>query len=52
MVLADGVPASYRHLPGANQVARKVQGGTYDLVVVVDCSDLLRTGAHSGQPPG
>lgn len=48
MVLADGVPASFRHLPGANQISRKVTDGHYDLVVVVDCSDLLRTGTVQG----
>ena len=48
MVLADGVPASFRQLPGADQVVRKVQGSNYDLVVIVDCSDLLRTGGIQG----
>jgi bifunctional oligoribonuclease and PAP phosphatase NrnA len=49
MVLADGVPASFRQLPGAAQVRRKVQGGPFDLAVVVDCSDLLRTGTALGE---
>jgi len=48
MVLSDGVPVSFRHLPGANQVLRKAQGGPFDLAIVVDCSDLLRTGAALG----
>lgn len=48
MVLADGVPVSYRHLPGSNLIARKVKGSTYDLVVAVDSSDLLRTGGIQG----
>ncbi len=49
MVLADGVPASFRQLPGASQVTRKVQG-TFDTTIVVDASDLPRVGsAYSGQ---
>src|SRR5512136_465251 len=49
MVLADGVPASFRQLPGAAQITRKVQG-TFDTTIVVDASDLQRIGnAFSGQ---
>ena len=48
MVLADGVPASFRQLPGANQVLRKIKSGPIDLAVVVDCSDLARTGSALG----
>jgi bifunctional oligoribonuclease and PAP phosphatase NrnA len=52
MVLSDGVPVSFRHLPGANQVLRKVQDRSFDLAVVVDCSDLQRTGpALGGRAP-
>jgi len=43
MVLADGVPHNLRHLPGSGQVRRSIEG-EYDLAVVVDCSDLHRTG--------
>jgi phosphoesterase RecJ-like protein len=43
MVLSDGVPASYRHLPGAEQVRLK-SDGSFDWTVVLDCSDLQRTG--------
>lgn len=43
MVLSDGVPASFHHLPGANLIARK-PSGEFDLVAVVDCSDLERVG--------
>jgi phosphoesterase RecJ-like protein len=51
MVLVDGVPSSFRHLPGANQIARKVQG-PYDLSIVLDISDLNRTGnVLTGQIP-
>jgi bifunctional oligoribonuclease and PAP phosphatase NrnA len=48
MVLADGVPSSFRHLPGANLVKRKVNGTPVDLAVVLDCSDLARTGGVLG----
>lgn len=47
MALADAVPASLRHLPGSRQVISNPQGD-YDLVVVLDCSDLLRTGGILG----
>ncbi len=49
MVLADGVPTSFRHLPGANQVLKKVLNGALDLVIVVDASDLPRVGAVLGE---
>ncbi len=43
MVLRDGVPGSFKHLPGSNLIARKA-AEPYDLSVVLDCSDLNRTG--------
>jgi bifunctional oligoribonuclease and PAP phosphatase NrnA len=43
MVLADGVPASFRHLAGQEQVRKEVQGQV-DLFVTVDCADFKRTG--------
>lgn len=48
MVLADGVPSVFRHLPGADQVQKKIEG-EYDLSVVLDCSDLFRTGGILGE---
>ena len=48
MVLSDGVPHSFRQLPGANQVLRKAPDEPVDLSIVVDCSDLQRTGASLG----
>jgi len=43
MVSIDGVPASFRHLSGSDKISK--QGiGNFDLVVVVDCSDLDRVG--------
>ena len=50
MVLVDGVSHSFRHLPGSQKIVRK-PSGVFDAVVVVDCSDLARTGgAVTGQP--
>lgn len=47
VVLADGLPAVFRHLPGSKLVSRKIEGD-YDLSVVLDCSDLQRTGGVLG----
>jgi bifunctional oligoribonuclease and PAP phosphatase NrnA len=50
MVLSDGVPTHFRHLPGSDQIRHHPEG-TFDLIVVVDCSDLNRTGgALNGYP--
>jgi phosphoesterase RecJ-like protein len=50
MVLSDGVPGSFRHLPGAEKVT-KANSGDYNLTILVDCSDLKRAGsALSGYP--
>jgi phosphoesterase RecJ-like protein len=43
MVLNDGLPASFRHLPGSEQVKKAVQGQP-DLFITVDCADFKRTG--------
>ena len=43
MVLSDGVPGNLRHLPGSQLVATRSEIG-YDLVAVLDCSDLKRVG--------
>jgi len=43
MILADGVPASYRFLSGSDKIKNKAEG-EYDLSIVVDCSDLQRIG--------
>lgn len=52
MVLEDGVPAALKHLEGSRQVHRKAKEA-YDLICVVDCSDLQRTGKTipSGRQP-
>jgi len=43
MVLADGVPGSFRHLPGAELIRTSIQG-THDTFITVDCADFARTG--------
>jgi bifunctional oligoribonuclease and PAP phosphatase NrnA len=43
MVSADGIPASFRHLPGTSQVVKHPHGH-FDLIVFVDCADLDRVG--------
>ena len=43
VVLADGIPSSFRHLPGTDLVVKRANI-LYDMSVVVDCSDLDRTG--------
>jgi len=43
MVLNDGLPASFRHLPGSNLVRKEPQGQP-DLFITVDCADYRRTG--------
>ncbi len=43
-VLEDGVPLVFCHLTGADRVSRKVDG-IYDLIIVVDSSDIERIGS-------
>ncbi len=43
LVLADGVPKVFHHLPSYDRVFREA-AGVYDLIVVVDCSDIDRIG--------
>jgi len=52
MVLADGVPKNYRHLEGSDRVLKRPKGN-FDLIFVVDSSDMSRIGEildHYGQP--
>jgi phosphoesterase RecJ-like protein len=44
MVCEDGVPSDCRHLEGSAEVRRQPQGD-FDLICVVDCSDLGRVGS-------
>jgi len=51
MVLADGLPRSFRFLKGGDLVHHRAKG-EFDLSIVLDCSDLLRTGGVlSDRPP-
>ncbi len=43
MVLADGVPGSFRHLEGARDVKTRVDGA-FDTFITLDCADYKRTG--------
>jgi bifunctional oligoribonuclease and PAP phosphatase NrnA len=47
MVLADGVPSNFRHMKGSDKVSHRPHG-EHDLIIVVDCSDLQRTGGVLG----
>jgi phosphoesterase RecJ-like protein len=48
MVLADGIPHSFHHLPGSDLVLRRPKG-SFDIAIVLDCSDLIRTGGVLGE---
>ncbi|NOY98949.1 MAG: bifunctional oligoribonuclease/PAP phosphatase NrnA [Chloroflexi bacterium] len=41
MVVAEGIPPTFRHLEGSGQV-RKSPDGTFDTFIVVDCADFKR----------
>jgi bifunctional oligoribonuclease and PAP phosphatase NrnA len=43
MLLSDGLPASFRYLPGSNRIVKKADPGTA-LRISVDCSDMSRLG--------
>jgi len=43
VVLSDGLPASFRHLPGSEKIKTRADG-EFDLIISVDCSDLKRVG--------
>lgn len=43
MILQDGVPASFRHLPGSELIKKEPQG-TWDTFISVDCADYKRLG--------
>lgn len=45
MVLTDGVPSSFKHLEGADQV-RSAEDGTFDTFITLDCADFRRAGKH------
>ncbi len=43
VVLSDGLPASFNHLPGSKIILTRAKG-EFDLIISVDCSDLKRVG--------
>jgi phosphoesterase RecJ-like protein len=52
MILADGVPSSFKYLEGSDLV-KKEPGGEHDTFITVDCADLRRVGKvfeNFGQP--
>lgn len=52
MALADGVPASFRHLEGSDLIVKE-PAGDHDTFITVDCADFKRTGKvfeNFGQP--
>jgi len=52
MVLANGVPFSFRHLQGSEQVQKEPEG-EFDTFIAVDCADFKRLGEifeSFGQP--
>lgn len=52
MVLEDGVPTIFHHLEGSDQIYKEPIG-IYDLMIVLDCSDISRVGDvldEYGQP--
>lgn len=52
MILQDGVPTSFHHLQGSNQVQKEPKGG-WDTFISVDCADFKRLGKpfESGPKP-
>ncbi len=43
MILEDGVPKSFHHLTGSDQIQKRAND-IYECSIVLDCSDLSRTG--------
>jgi bifunctional oligoribonuclease and PAP phosphatase NrnA len=43
MILADGVPSSFKYLEGS-QLIKKAPNGDHDTFITVDCADFKRTG--------
>jgi len=52
MILADGVPSSFKYLEGTKFIAKEPKGN-HDTFITVDCADFKRTGSifeKFGQP--
>jgi phosphoesterase RecJ-like protein len=43
VVLSDGLPELFTHLPGSEMISTRATGD-FDLIICVDCSDIKRTG--------
>jgi bifunctional oligoribonuclease and PAP phosphatase NrnA len=43
VVLSDGLPASFKYLPGSGKIKTSAKG-EFDLIICVDCSDIKRIG--------
>ena len=50
MVLSDGMPKIFRHLPGSDKVKNR-PSGSFDMTLVLDCSDIERTGNSLSDSP-
>lgn len=43
VIVSDGIPVSYRDLPGADEILKVTEvNGKYDAVFVIECSDIER----------
>jgi bifunctional oligoribonuclease and PAP phosphatase NrnA len=51
MILQDGVPAKFNHLPGCDQISHSINSD-FDLSIIVDCGDVSRIGAILNSVPG
>ena len=52
MILADGLPSSFKYLEGGKLIEKEPKGG-HDTFITVDCADFKRTGSvfeNFGQP--
>ena len=52
MILADGLPSSFKYLEGGKLIEKQPKGG-HDTFITVDCADFKRTGSifeNFGQP--
>lgn len=47
VIVRDGIPVSYRQLPGAEEIKQVSEvNGKYDAIFVIECSDLTRPGIN------
>jgi phosphoesterase RecJ-like protein len=50
MAMVDGIPSRFHFLPGAEEVKKELPE-SYDLIIVLDCSDMDRIGFAPGRKP-